>query len=175
MKEKKLVFTTKTMAYMAIFAALQIVLEYLTKFTPQMPQGGNIAFSLIAIFLCAYLMGWKYGVIVSLVCFGLQFALGLAQFWGPYSLLLDYLLPLIVIGISPLFGKVRYKEMVIPVGMFIAIVIKTISHVIAGMLQFDATLSASLTYNLPYNIGTLIACFILFMILYPRLKNTIKL
>ena len=29
------------MTYMAIFAALQIVLEYLTQFTPTMPQGGK--------------------------------------------------------------------------------------------------------------------------------------
>ena len=44
MKNKKFEISTKTMAYMAIFAALQIVLEYLTQFTPTMPNGGNISF-----------------------------------------------------------------------------------------------------------------------------------
>ena len=42
--------TTKNMAYMAMFAAMQVVLEYCTKFY-EMPKGGNCAFSLVAIIL----------------------------------------------------------------------------------------------------------------------------
>ena len=49
--------TTKNMAYMAMFAAMQVVLEYCTKFY-EMPKGGNCAFSLVAIILCGYLMNW---------------------------------------------------------------------------------------------------------------------
>ena len=60
--------TTKNMAYMAMFAAMQVVLEYCTKFY-EMPKGGNCAFSLVAIILCGYLMNWGYSLIVSLVCF----------------------------------------------------------------------------------------------------------
>ena len=48
MKNKKFEITTKTMTYMAIFAALQIVLEYLTQFTPTMQNCGKIRFSLVA-------------------------------------------------------------------------------------------------------------------------------
>ena len=51
--------TTKNMAYMAMFAAMQIVLEYCTKIY-EMPKGGNCAFSLVAIILCGYLMNWGY-------------------------------------------------------------------------------------------------------------------
>lgn len=76
--------TTKNMAYMAMFAAMQVVLEYCTKFY-EMPKGGNCAFSLVAIILCGYLMNWGYSLIVSLVCLGLHFALGLATFYGPLS------------------------------------------------------------------------------------------
>ena len=64
--------TTKNMAYMAMFAAMQVVLEYCTKFY-EMPKGGNCAFSLVAIILCGYLMNWGYSLIVSLVCLGLHF------------------------------------------------------------------------------------------------------
>ena len=64
--------TTKNMAYMAMFAAMQVVLEYCTKFY-EMPKGGNCAFSLVAIILCGYLMNWGYSLIVSLVCLGLLF------------------------------------------------------------------------------------------------------
>ena len=56
--------TTKNMAYMAMFAAMQIVLEYCTKIY-EMPKGGNCAFSLVAIILCGYLMNWGYSLIFS--------------------------------------------------------------------------------------------------------------
>ena len=98
MKKSKFEINTKTMAYMAIFAALQIVLEYLTQFTPQMPRGGNVAFSLVALMLCSYLMGPIYGLVVSLVCVGLHFVLGLATFYGALSVIFDYLLPMAIVG-----------------------------------------------------------------------------
>lgn len=44
--------TTKNMAYMAMFAAMQVVLEYCTKFY-EMPKGGNCAFRLLQLFYVA--------------------------------------------------------------------------------------------------------------------------
>ena len=166
--------TTKNMAYMALFAALQIVLEYCTKVF-EMPQGGNVAFSLVAIILCGYLMGWAYSLIVSLVCLGLHFALGLATFYGPLSVVFDYLLPMILIGLTPLIPLVQWKGYDLPVGIIIMGVLKTICHLISGWYAFQTQLQANLIYNLPYNIGTIIACFVLFVLLYPRLKKTIHL
>ena len=103
----------KTMTYMAMFAALQLVLEFLTQFTPSMPQGGNVAFSLIAIFLCSYLMGPLYGVIVGLVCCGLHFALGFATFYGPLSVIFDYVLPLGVCGLPECLRTSRSFQLVL--------------------------------------------------------------
>ena len=160
MKNRKFEITTKTMTYMAIFAALQIVLEYLTQFTPTMPRGGNISFSLVALMLCSYLMGASYGLIVSLVCVGLHFVLGLATFYGPLSVIFDYLLPMAIVGI---------------VGIIIVMILKTISHLIAGWYAFNTPLLSNLSYNIPYNLATLVVCFILFMLLYPRLKNKIRI
>ena len=145
--------TTKNMAYMAMFAAMQVVLEYCTKFY-EMPKGGNCAFSLVAIILCGYLMNWGYSLIVSLVCLGLHFALGLATFYGPLS-------------------KVGKYEL--PIGIVITGALNTICHLISGWYAFQTPLQANLTYNLPYNIATIIACFILFVILYPRLKKAVHL
>ncbi len=59
----------RVMAFMAMFVAIQLVLEPLTKIT-EMPKGGNISFSLIALFLASYLLGPVYGIIASLVCLG---------------------------------------------------------------------------------------------------------
>lgn len=173
--KKKFELNTKTMAYMAMFAALQIVLEFLTQFTPQMPQGGNVAFSLVAIFLCSYLMGATYGTIVSLVCVGMHFVLGFATFYGPLSVIFDYVLPMFVVGMTGIIPLVKKGNLVFPIGMIVTMIIKTISHLIAGWYAFSTPLIANLTYNLPYNIATLVVCFILFMILYPRLKQAIRI
>lgn len=174
MNKKEVVFTTKTMSYMAMFAALQITLEWIKKFTPQMPQGGSVAFSLIAIFLCSYIMGWGYGVIVSMVCVGVQFALGLATFYGLVSLLLDYFIAMFLVGITGIIPLVKYKNYEVPIGIVIIMILKTISHLISGWYAFKAPLLANLGYNIPYNLATLLVCFILFMLLYPRLKHAIK-
>lgn len=166
--------TTKNMAYMALFAALQIILEYCTKIF-EMPQGGNVAFSLVTILLCGYLMGWSYSLVVSLVCLGLHFALGLATFYGPLSVIFDYLLPMILIGLTPLIPLIQWKGYDLPVGIIVMGVLKTICHLISGWYAFQTPLQANLIYNLPYNMGTIIACFILFVLLYPRLKKIIHL
>lgn len=174
MNKKDVVFTTKTMTYMAMFAALQILLEWIKAFTPQMPQGGSVGFSLIAIFLCSYIMGWGYGVIVSLVCVGVQFALGLATFYGIGSLMLDYIIAMFLVGVTGIIPLVKYKSYEVPIGIVIVMILKTISHLISGWYAFNTPLLANLVYNLPYNIATLVVCFILFMLLYPRLKDAIK-
>ena len=162
---------TKAMTLMAMFAAMQIVLEFLTKFTPSMPQGGNVAFSLVAIFLCSYLLGPLYGAVVGLVCCGLHFALGLATFYGPYSVAFDYVIPMVLCGVAAIVPSIKH----FPVGIVVAMVLKTISHLIAGWYQFKTPLKGNLTYNVPYNVGTLVACVILFMILYPRLEKVLKM
>ena len=175
MKNRKFEITTKTMTYMAIFAALQIVLEYLTQFTPTMPRGGNISFSLVALMLCSYLMGASYGLIVSLVCVGLHFVLGLATFYGPLSVIFDYLLPMAIVGIVGLIPLIKVNQIEIPIGIIIEMILKTISHLIAGWYAFNTPLLSNLSYNIPYNLATLVVCFILFMLLYPRLKNKIRI
>ena len=146
--------TTKNMAYMAMFAAMQVVLEYCTKFY-EMPKGGNCAF--------------------SLVCLGLHFALGLATFYGPLSVIFDYLLPMVLIGLTPLIPLLKVGKYELPVGIIVMGGLKTICHLISGWYAFQTPLQANLTYNLPYNIATIIACFILFVILYPRLKKAVHL
>lgn len=166
----KIKLTVKTMTYMAMFAALHLVLEFLTRFTPQMPQGGSVAFSFIAIILCGYLMGAGYGLIVGIVCTGLQFATGLAVFYGPLSVIFDYLIPLCIMGVAVIIPDVKN----FPLGIIVMGIIKTISHLLAGYFAFHTPLPGNLAYNLPYNIATIVTCVILHMILYPRLKRVVK-
>lgn len=163
----------KLMAYMAMFVAIQLVLEPLTKIT-EMPQGGNVSFSLIALFLASYLLGPVYGIITSFVCLGVQFVLGMATYYGMASLFLDYIIPMALVGACGIFPLWHYKNWDIPLGMIVIMVLKTISHLLAGWFAFQTPLEGNLIYNIPYNVGTLVVCFILFIIIYPRLKNVIK-
>ena len=120
-------------------------------------------------------MNWGYSLIVSLVCLGLHFALGLATFYGPLSVIFDYLLPMILIGLTPLIPLLKVGKYELPIGIVITGALKTICHLISGWYAFQTPLKANLVYNLPYNIATIIACFILFVLLYPRLKNAVHL
>lgn len=56
MKNKTFEINTKTMSYMAMFMALQVVLELAFKVIPGQPQGGSITLSLVPILLAAYLL-----------------------------------------------------------------------------------------------------------------------
>ena len=164
----------KVMSFMAMFVAIQLVLEPLTKIT-EMPQGGNVSFSLIALFLASYLLGPVYGVIASLVCLGVQFVLGMAVYYGIASLFLDYIIPMALVGACSIFPLWHYKQWDIPLGMIVIMILKTISHLLAGWFAFQTPLIGNLAYNIPYNVGTLIVCFILFIIIYPRIKKVVQL
>lgn len=164
----------KVMAYIAMFAAMQIVLEFLTKFT-EMPNGGTIAFSLVPIFIASYLLGAKNGIICALVSLGIQFVSGLAKYYGVASLLLDYIIPMILVGGVSIIPLVKIKDVDVPIGIIIVCILKFICHMFSGAIAFATPLKANFAYNLPYNLGTLIACFILFIMLYPTVKKIFRL
>ncbi len=177
----KVKLNTKAISYMALFVAMHIVLEYIFKIIPGQPQGGNITLALLPIFLSAYLMGPGYGIIVGLVCSAVQFALGLAVFYGPWSVLLDYVLPLAVLGLAPLFKSIKLKNGELYTGIFVCMVLKYFIHVLSGAWLFGQYAPKgmnpwvySLGYNAIYNVGTLILTYVVFVIVYPRVKNSIK-
>lgn len=168
-----------TLVQLAMFMALTIVLGYFNKVLPEMPQGGTVSFDIVAIFLCAYFMGSGYGVICGFGVAILQFALGIAQFWGPWSVVLDYVLPLAVCGLAPLLKSTKIGKLDIYWGIILSMVLKYISHVLSGIFLFADPnelhpVIFSLNYNLYYNLGTLILCMIVVPILYQRLKPVFK-
>lgn len=174
--ERKL--NTRTMAYIALFIAMHILLEYVFNLVPELPQGGRITLSLLPIFMASYLLGVKEGILVGFLCSLMQFALGLAKFYGPWSVLLDYIGPLSVVGMAALIKNIKIKETELPLGIIITMILKYIIHVLSGALLFASYAPAnmnpwlySILYNLPYNLGTMILCFAVFTIIYPRMKK----
>ena len=95
-------YSIRNMCMLAMFMAITLVLSYVNEVIPSLPQGGTISVDVIAIMLCGYLMGAGYGVICGVGVALLQFVLGIAQYYGPWSVLLDYVLPLAVCGLTPL-------------------------------------------------------------------------
>ncbi|MBO6047458.1 MAG: energy-coupled thiamine transporter ThiT [Erysipelotrichaceae bacterium] len=176
----KVKLDTRAVAYIALFVAMQIVLEALFKVIPGQPQGGAITLSLLPIFLGAYLMGPEYGLIIGLTSSLLMFVLGLAQYWGPWSLLLDYVLPVTVCGVAGFFPHIKAGKFEFPIGIVIAMILKYGSHVLSGAWLFAEYAPEgmnpwiySLAYNFFYNFWTMVVTIIVFMLIYPRLKKAI--
>ncbi len=175
--------TVKNMAYMALLLAMQVVLTYVDNVIPEMPQGGSwISFAIIPIFLTSYLMGVGYGVIVGCLGAIMQFILGLAKYFGPWSVLLDYLLPLAVCGLAALLPNIKLKKREICIGVVLSMVLKFLSHYLSGALLFASSAPEgqnpfwySFYYNLPYNAITLVSSIIIVSLIYPPLKKAIKL
>lgn len=168
-----------SMAYVGMFMAITIVLGYFNKFLPEMPQGGTISIDIIAIFLCAYFMGAGYGVICGVGVAILQFALGMASYYGPWSVLLDYVLPLAVCGLAPLLKTTKVGNVPIFWGVLMSMILKFISHYLSGAWLFAEYAEGnpwiySFWYNLYYNLGTLVLCIIVVPILYQRLEPVFK-
>lgn len=171
----------KSIAYMSMFIALQIVLEMIFKIIPSQPQGGNISMDLLPIILASYLMGCGYGLIIGFVSCLLHFVLGLAVFYGPWSVLLDYLIPLSIVGISSLFKNIKLGNIQVYTGIIITMILKFISHYLSGAWLFGEyapeTMSPwiySFGYNIVYCLPTLIICYIGFVAIYPRIKKSWK-
>ena len=176
----KVKLNTKAVAYMALFVAMQVVLEAIFMIIPGQPQGGSITLSLLPIYLGAYLMGSGYGLIIGLTSSLLQFALGLASYWGPWSVMLDYVVPLTICGVAGFFPDIKVAGKEFPLGIVIASLLKYGSHVLSGAWLFGAYAPEgmnpwiySLIYNFFYNFWTMLITIIVFMLIYPRLKKAI--
>ena len=103
-------YSIRNMCMLAMFMAITLVLSYVNEVIPSLPQGGTISVDVIAIMLCGYLMGAGYGVICGVGVALFEFVLGIAQYYGPWSVLLDYVLPLAVCGLTPLIKTQKNRS-----------------------------------------------------------------
>lgn len=132
----KKTLSTRAIAYVALFIAMQLVLEVLLKVIPGQPQGGSITLSLLPIVLASYLMGAKYGIIVGVGATAMQFVLGLALYYGPWSVVLDYLVLLSALGIAGFITNIKLGKTEVYTGIFVGMILKFISHLLSGAVLF---------------------------------------
>lgn len=180
--------TTKDIAYIAICAALTLVLKFAGDFIPflKMPQGGSIEIELIILFFASFTFGYAKGIITGLLFWVLSFICGQASwFVNVPQYLLDYIIPYVVIGLSSLFAikAIKNKTLTIDIAVFISMCLKYLSNVLSGVFFYfpdgEAAGSAgawiySLSYNFGYNFVTMIVCLIVVPVVIDRLSKRLS-
>ena len=168
----------KSIAYLSMVIALEIVLNLIFKIVPGQPQGGSISMDLLPIILASYLMGSGYGLLAGFMVCILHFVLGLASFYGPWSVVLDYLVPLSIVGLASLFKNIKLGKFEIYTGIIITMILKFVSHYLSGAWLFAEYAPEgvnpwiySFVYNIVYCLPTLILCYIGFIYIYPRINK----
>ena len=160
---------TRDLVYMALYAALFVVLDQITLF--RMPQGGSINLSTIALLLASYHFGWKKGVIVGLVANGLLYVTGSMNFYGSViSLFFDYLFAYTAYGLASLFPNVSYLY----TGIIITSLIRLACSTFSGCVAWETPFWASLAYNAEYILPVMAIDAIAVPIIYEKLKPIIK-
>ena len=112
----------KNLSYIALYVAMYIVLKYVGNFIPflNMPNGGSIELELIAVCLASYHLKWKGGVAVAILSWLITIVLGFPMYFvHPLQIVLDYVLPLVFIGLSSL--HIHYINLAPKNQMFVSI------------------------------------------------------
>lgn len=174
---------TRTIVFVGLYVALAVVLQYVSNLIPflQMPNGGNIDLGVIPIFMASYQFGFKTGIFTGLMCWLINLLLGISGTWflTVPQYLLDYIIPVSILGIASIFPKVG-KISNIYTGIIFTMILKYISHVLSGVYwwfpetTYAGSLQAwlySLGYNLYYNLATLFVALIIVSFIILRLDK----
>ncbi len=178
---------TRDIAFVGLYAALAIVLQYISGLIPflQMPNGGNIDLGVVPIFMASYHLGWKTGALTGILCWLLAWLIGVSGQWFLTlpQYIFDYIMPSLVCGLASIFPKIKKIPNTVT-GVVIAMILKYISHVLSGVYWWFpettyagslASWAYSLSYNLYYNLATMIVAVVIVPLLVNRLESgTIK-
>ena len=163
---------TRELIYMAFYIALFMVLDVFFNSLPlfQMPNGGSLGISTIALLMASYHLGWKYGVLVSVLSVMAMFITGPMYTPDLFGFLLDYLIAFGVYGLASLFPsyKLFYS------GVLITSLIRFASSTVSGVLVWKVTWWGSIVYQSAYMIPTIILGVILIPLLCETLVPLLK-
>ncbi|WP_072686111.1 energy-coupled thiamine transporter ThiT [Holdemania sp. Marseille-P2844] len=161
-------WTTKDLVYMALYAALFIVLDVAvnTLGILQMPNGGSLGVSVIPLLMASYHLGWQEGTVVAVLSILLQYVTGPMYTPDLIGFLLDYFFAFSVYGLASLFPNYKWFYS----GVLITNLVRLISSTLSGILVWETAPWASLVYNATYMIPTTILCLVLLPLVMPRIK-----
>ena len=161
-------WTTKDLVYMALYAALFIVLDVAvnTLGILQMPNGGSLGVSVIPLLMASYHLGWQKGTVVAVLSILLQYVTGPMYTPDLVGFLLDYFFAFPVYGLASLFPNYKWFYS----GVLVTNLVRLISSTLSGILVWETAPWASLVYNATYMIPTAILCLVLLPLVMPRIK-----
>ncbi|MBO4218906.1 MAG: energy-coupled thiamine transporter ThiT [Erysipelotrichaceae bacterium] len=164
--------TTRDIVYIALYAALFVVLDYLTNLFNlfRMPQGGSLSFATVALLVASYHLGWKKGLLVCVVSIILMWVIGSITYYGIVSLLFDYIIGYLAYGLASLVPS--YKA--VHFGIIVSNLIRLAASTFAGCYVWGSELPASLSYNAGYIVPTMIADLILVPLVLMAIEPVIK-
>ena len=171
----------------AVMVALATVLSLVKLF--ELPLGGSVTLcSMLPVMLIGYRYGPRWGLLTGFVYAVVQLLLdlGKALGWGlsptalAVSFIFDYLIAFSVLGLAGVYGRgfVRYI-----LGMVTAVVLRFVSHVVAGGTAYASWLPKSWRghvwlYSLAYNGSFLLPdfaiCLIVAVLIYKPLKRYLE-
>ena len=161
-------WTTKDLVYMALYAALFIVLDVAvnTLGILQMPNGGSLGVSVIPLLMASYHLGWQKGTVVAVLSILLQYVTGPMYTPDLVGFLHDYFFAFSVYGLASLFPNYKWFYS----GVLVTNLVRLISSTLSGILVWETAPWASLVYNATYMIPTAILCLVLLPLVMPRIK-----
>ena len=167
---------TRMIVEIAIFAALGLTFDFIAGLysSPFWSKGGSISIAMVPIFICSYRYGIKGGLISGFLIGSIQILWGYVL--GVGQVFLDYILPYTLLGLTGFFSKlVNSKKgtrqiLWITIPVIIVCVIRTLLHVLSGVIYFETPFWASLAYNGPFMAISTPLCIIITVILVNRMN-----
>ena len=173
--------TLRALCEGAIMVALATALSFLKFF--ELPQGGSVCIGMVPIFFYAVRWGLRNGLLASFAFGLLQLIFDGAYAWGPWSMLLDYVLAYGVLGFAGLFER---RKIGVFAGTVLGCVLRFIFHFVSGITiyriyepveLFNTTYTNPYLYSAAYN-GSFLAidlllCLAVLGALYVPLKRYI--
>lgn len=179
MEEKEKTWSVKTIAEIAIFAALGYVLDMLAGIysNPLFPNGGSLGIAMVCVFIISYRRGFLPGLITGLImglldlADGFYVVSGAAWYVAFIQVALDYWIAYPLVALCGIFTHLikhakSKKEMMlyIVVGCVVGGFAKYMSHVLSGAIfwgsdsntfawSFQGTSINAWAYSFIYNIA----------------------
>lgn len=176
MKNKK----TRMIVEIAIFAALGLAFDFVAGLysAPFWQKGGSISIAMVPIFVCSYRYGVKGGLATGFLIGTIQILWGYVLGFG--QVCLDYILPYTVLGLVGITSNIvnnskgLKQALWISIPIIIVCIIRTLMHVLSGVIYFETPFWGSLVYNGPFMALSTPLCIIVTFVIVNRMKVIFK-
>ncbi|GIO25966.1 energy-coupled thiamine transporter ThiT [Ornithinibacillus bavariensis] len=176
----------------AIFTAFALLLDIIPFLSFKIwGQGGSISFAMIPVFIVAFRWGMKGGLLSGFLWGILQIALGVADMYFFWQIVIEYGLAFTVLGFAGAVskpvqqaikaGNIKKSFVYIMAGVFIGSALRFLCHFYAGIVFFAQWMPEgwsniwiySLVYNISYMFPSFILCTIIVFFLFSKQPRTL--